>query len=76
MEDEEKLISKEEKENWSQSQLGLRQFSIATAVIIIRKFFKMSLTPGLSSGTRESHRLKIDFFGGRYFLISCFIFRY
>ena len=40
MEDEEKLISKEEKENWSQSQLGLRQFSIATAVIIIRKFFK------------------------------------
>ena len=39
MEDEEKLISKEEKENWSQSQLGLRQFSIATAVIIIRKFF-------------------------------------
>ena len=57
MKDEEKLISKEEKENWSQSQLGLRQFSIATAVIIIRNFSQMSLTHRLSGGTRESYRL-------------------
>ena len=41
MDEEENLLSKEKNESWSQSHLGLRQFSIATALIVIRNYFQV-----------------------------------